>query len=497
MGFLPLKLRYSFLLLLLPSVLLFPAFTVLTSAKFCNTCPPPVIPLVQKTWGGNAIDSAQSVAVDTFGDIYITGNTNSFGVSPGFDHPDDVFLLKYSSSGNLTWQRTWGGSQTDEASGVAVDALGDAYVTGYTFSFGSYPNARSLFLLKFLPTGDIDWQHTWGGDNADSGSSVAVDGGWIYVTGNTGSSGNGGILLLKFDSLGTLKFQENWGAGGGDEGASVAVDSSSNVYVAGALAYFGGGGYDAYISKLTATSNMVWQRSWGGPDTEAAYGVAVDSSDGSVYVTGSTSSFGAGSEDVIVLKFDSAGNLKWQVTWGGASTDIGEGIAVDPQGNIFLTGETYSFGKGSEQVFLLKIDPSGGSIWQRLWSGSKGDAGLGLALDSQGNPVVVGSVGEAAPYAFQTIDAPLGNPNVNPMTPVYKPGASQFVSLLSPSGTMTKPTGSETYSGGGDAFFTKFGAPPSAPSFTISIVLLPLVVALAALPLVVRRIRILKRRGSY
>jgi len=185
--------------------------------------------LFDKTWGGTSIDIARSVAVDSSGNIYVTGDTGSFGAGGA-----DVFLLKYSSSGALLWQKTWGGStDPDYGQGVAVD-LGSIYVVGRTKSFGTGGGSDDVFLLKYSPDGALVWQKTWGGTSTDQGLGVAAYSGSIYVTGATNSFGAGyEAILLEYNSAGLLQWQKKYGGTSDDFGFGVAVDSSGNSYFVG------------------------------------------------------------------------------------------------------------------------------------------------------------------------------------------------------------------------------------------------------------------------
>src|SRR5712692_3846519 len=183
----------------------------------------------------------------------------------------------------------------------------------------------------------IQYTKTWGGSGTDIGNGVAVDSsGNIYVTGRTSSFGAGSpsqiaLILLKYNSSGILQWQKIWsGSGNGsDNGWGVAVDSSGNIYVTGDTSSFGAGGLDVLLLKFNSTGGLLWQKTWGGKYTDVGLRVAVDPTNNSnVYVTGQTANFGAGSMDVLLLKFSSSGMLLWQKTWGGSYTDYGAGVVV-------------------------------------------------------------------------------------------------------------------------------------------------------------------------
>ncbi len=457
------KVRRLLPLILLPSLLLLPIFMQPASAQ-------PVL-LAQKTWGGLSNDFGRGVAVDAdSGNIYVTGYTYSFGL--GNPTHASLTLLKYDPTGSLLWQRIWSGSGNgnDLGYGVAVDASGNVYVTGATNSFGG--TGYQVLLLKFDSSGSLLWQKTVGGGGSFSfygyAVSVGPSSGNIYVTGSftnfiTAQNYND-VLLLKFDSSGSFLFEKFWGGTGNDYGYGVAVDSSSgNVYVTGSTNSFGAGGPDVFLLKYTSSGSLIWQKTWGDSGNDYGYGVAVDSSSGNVYVTGSTNSFGAGFDDVFLLKFDSTSGLLWQETWGGSQDDLGYGVAVDSSsGNVYVTGYTWSFGAGGPDVMLLKFNASGSLIWQKTWGGSDYDYGYGVAVDSRGDALVAGFVSEAPPYTLGSSgNNTLGIPSFTLGTPNLSPPLGPAPNDFTPTGIVQTPSGSTSYAGNADVFLFEYGLLPT------------------------------------
>jgi hypothetical protein len=238
---------------------------------------------------------------------------------------------------------------------VLVDSSGNVYVTGITRSLGASNGAGDVLLLKYDSSGNLLWQKTWGGLKDDSGQGIAMDSsGNIYVAGFAPSFGAGGydVAILKFDSSGTLLWQKTWGGNKDDFGYGVSVDSSGSIYVTGRTDSFGAGLSDVFLLRLDSSGNLVWQKTWGGVSYDEGRGITLDSA-GHIYVTGLTSSFGTGADDGVVLKFDSSGNLIGQTTWGGSGGDCVCGTpSVDSSGDIFVTGYVteappYSLGSGN------------------------------------------------------------------------------------------------------------------------------------------------------
>ena len=311
---------------------------------------------------------------------------------------------------------------TDAAYEVALD-------------IGAYHRDRRLVVD---PT--IAWSSYLGGDGDDFGYGIAVDGsGNVYVAGSTASSDfpsaggfdaslDGAIdaFVAKVDATGSsLVWSSYLGGSDSDEGYGVAVDGSDNVYLTGYTAStdfpttggfdttFGGAPFDAFVAQVDAAgSSLLWSSYLGGSDSDIGQGVAVDGS--GVYVAGSTASsdfpsgggFDAsldGTMDAFVAKVDVAGtSLLWSSYLGGTDSDVGDAVAVDSLGNVYVVGSTSSsdlptsggfdasYG-GSEDAFVAKVDAAGTSLaWSSYLGGSDLDEGYAVAVDGGGNVYVTG-----------------------------------------------------------------------------------------------------------
>ncbi|WP_077490175.1 SBBP repeat-containing protein [Sinomonas mesophila] len=352
--------------------------------------------------GGSGIDAGLSIAVDASGNAYVTGSTNStdFPTTVGaFDttiNGDDAFVTKLSPTGSsLVYSTYLGGSGFDTGAGVAVDAVGSAYVTGTTDSADfpttagafdtTFNSGNDAFVTKLNPAGSALVYSTYlGGTSFDNGFGIALDAaGSAYVTGETSSTDfpttasafdtihNGGIrdaFVTKLDPTGSsLLYSTYLGGSDDDNGFGVAVDAAASAYVTGATGSTNfpttagafdttlDGGGDAFVTKLSPTgSSLVYSTYLGGGNFDPGNGVAVDAT-GSAHVTGSTTSTdfpttaGAfdttanGSNDAFVTKLSPTGSsLVYSTYLGGSGFDRGLGVAVDAAGNTYITGNTSS-----------------------------------------------------------------------------------------------------------------------------------------------------------
>ena len=345
--------------------------------------------LVYSTYlGGRGDDLGAGIALDRAGGAYITGSTRSadFPTTPGafqtrFGGVQDAFVTRLDPAGaKLAYSTYLGGADIDEGSGVAVDAAGNAYVTGSTASAG-------------FPTTPGAAQRMFGG-------------------------GGGDAFVAKLDPAGArLVYSTFLGGNGDDSGAAIAVDSGGGAYVTGATGSanfpvtrgavqttFHGGGHDAFVTRLDpAGRTLVSSTFLGGDGFDLGLGIAVEPS-GGVYVTGTTSSknfpttpgsvmptYRGGGDDAFVTRLDAAGRTLLSSTFlGGGATDRGAGIALDPGDDAYVTGITGSAdfpttkgavqpasGGGGDDAFVTRLDPAVSGLMYSTYLGGQGfDADL-------------------------------------------------------------------------------------------------------------------------
>jgi uncharacterized delta-60 repeat protein len=338
-----------------------------------------------QTWGGAGSDIAQSTTTDASGNYLVTGYTTSYGAGSF-----DMFLTKFDSSGTEQWSKTWGGTGSDIGYSVTTDASGNYLVTGQA---ASGAGGGDMFLAKFNSNGIEQWSKTWGGASTDVGKSVITDASGNYlVAGYTYSDdvGGGDMFLAKFDSNGIEQWSKTWGGASTDRGHSVATDASGNYLVAGYTFSYGAGSEDMFLAKFDSSGIEQWSKTWGGTGTDIGHSVTTDAS-GNYLVTGQTTSYGAGGGDMFLAKFNSNGIEQWSKTWGGASNDYGFSFIIDASGNYLVTGQTNSYGAGGYDIFLVKFDSSGIEQWSKTWGDTSNDYGYSVTTDASGSYLVTGS----------------------------------------------------------------------------------------------------------
>ncbi|MFX0178972.1 MAG: PQQ-binding-like beta-propeller repeat protein [Candidatus Hodarchaeota archaeon] len=283
---------------------------------------------------------------------------------------------------NLLWSRFYGDSNTQGGKGLCSDSQNNIYITGYIMDG---PHGRNDgIIIKSSDLGVQLWNKTFGGGGDDGGMDVCVDSkDNIYVIGTIDSYfiNQEKIILLKYNTEGHCYWNRTWYGLSRAHGRSIAIDSEDNIYVAG---YAGDYPNDFVLIKYNISGAKIWERKWGGSMDEGRYGtdIEIDLND-NVYITGYSTSFGAGDADAVLIKYDKYGNQKWNTTWGGISIDGAEAITIDSMNNIFIAGYTDSFStNGYRNLFIARFDDTGSQIWNRTWIGIGGAYCRDMTVDS-------------------------------------------------------------------------------------------------------------------
>ncbi|RJP75262.1 MAG: T9SS C-terminal target domain-containing protein [Candidatus Zixiibacteriota bacterium] len=341
---------------------------LLTLAAMAFAQPPDT--LWTRTYGGGNYDYGENVQQTTDGGYIIAGGTRSFGAG-GLD----FYLIKTDADGGTIWTRTYGGSDDDYSESVQQTVDGGYIITGYTRSFSV--GDQDVYLMKTDTGGDTIWTQTFGGAGCDRGCCIqqTADGGYI-ITGGTVSYGAGyfDVYLIKTDANGDSLWTRTFGGNEADEGRCVQQTLDGGYIIAGYTKSYGAGDYDVYLIKTNANGDTTWTHTFGGSNTDIGISVKQTSDEGYVII-GRTNSFGAGSYDVYLIKTDVNGDTLWTRTFGGSDNEDGFCVQQTVDGGYIITGPTSSYGAGGPDVYLVKVDLDGTQIWQQTFGGSGYDCG--------------------------------------------------------------------------------------------------------------------------
>jgi hypothetical protein len=416
--------------------------------------------------GGSSPTAITGLAVDSSDNLYVTGWTSAldFPIDGAVQAVNaggvDAIVAKLNAAGTALIYATYiGGRSTDQGAAIAVDSLGQAYVTGFTSSSnfplvssnrGAIGGSTTAFALKLNAAGNtLLYSGYIGGTNYEVGTAIAVDGnGNAYIAGNTESSNFptlnptqaaiGGAIdafITKLNSAGAITFSTFLGGGGNENAGGIAVDSLGDIYVAGGtfstnfpvvlpLQHTNAGGQDAFLTKISYTGTVAFSTYFGGSggsteSPEEASAVALDSA-GNAYLAGVTNSTnfpvstGAfqtalnGAQNTFAAKISSNGQtLVYSTYLGGEGTDWATGIAVSTAGNAYVAGYTSSvnfpqanavqaaFG-GLFDAFISVLNASGnGLLFSTYYGGSGADSANAIAIDTNANIFTGGQTNSA------------------------------------------------------------------------------------------------------
>ncbi|MFN3165939.1 MAG: SBBP repeat-containing protein [Phycisphaeraceae bacterium] len=360
-------------------------------------------------------DRGYGVTVGPGGFAYDTGETPGVRNLPNTNETD-YFLRKISPSGSVIWSKTLGSAGYEQGKSVTSDTLGNLFVAGTTTDGVASQNTQfeNAFLTKFDPDGGVLWSRQIDSGTRDYGEGVAVDAlGNAYLTGYTGGDldgpnpGNWGAFLTKFDPSGVEQWTRHVGTPAADLSFGVAVDAAGNAFIAGRtqgdLAAVNPGSSDLFLSKIDPGGQVLWSTQWGTSADDQGLGVTVGPT-GDAFVAGySRGSLGGpsgGSLDGIVTKVNTDGVVQWTTQVGVSGSDLYHAITHDTQGNLYATGKvTGNLGPsrfGIGEVLVTKMDPDGNVLWHQQFGSQYIDNGYGIAVDDLGHLYVTGETSAPA-----------------------------------------------------------------------------------------------------
>jgi uncharacterized delta-60 repeat protein len=366
-----------------------------------------------RRWNGpeNNWDIGRGLAIDGAGNIYVTGET--YSNSTFFD----FVTIKYDAAGNQLWEAIYDGPlNSDDASrDIAVDGSGNVYVIGYTN--WDVQNRSDFATIKYNSSGQQQWVKTYNGpgSQADFGVGISLDpSGNVYVTGTEDDLSVNhypAYATIKYNSAGVEQWVNRYNVLW-SYAADIVVDASGNSYVTG-HSYSPGTTYDYATVKYNSAGAQQWVRRYNGPGSADDYAKAikVDAS-GNVYVTGEAFFTSNNASDYATIKYNSSGVQQWvaQYNGTGSTVDVGTAIALDAGGNIYVTGESRNAG-GDDDYATVKYNSAGLEQWVVRYNSSQNafDLASAVAVDALGGIYVTGRSNQTGSSVITTIKYMFGS----------------------------------------------------------------------------------------
>ena len=381
--------------------------------------------MFQKIYGDASTIYAASLEKTNDGGYIMTGLTYQPPTTGG-----DVLLIKTDINGDTLWTKTFGGTGLEQGNSVRQTNDGGYIVVGSTVSFGAGNN--DVYLIKTNGSGNAAWTKTIGNVPAEYGYSVrqTADSGYIILATTNAVAGLNDIFLIRTDSAGTVIWTKIHSGTYYNDVYSFEPTNDGGYIISGRNAV-GAGDYNFYLFKADSSGNNLWVKTYGGVTNDMAYAVQ-QTADSGYIMAGYTSSFGAGLEDVYVVKTDSVGDTLWTKTYGEVGYERGNAVKQTADGGYIITGSTTSFGTGGD-AYLLRIDGSGTVLWSKNFGGPYGEIGKSLLIDNDGGYVIAGIYNDgsnASVYLVKTDSSGNSQCNTATNTTLANFAATQVANLV-------------------------------------------------------------------
>ncbi len=368
-----------------------------------------------KTFGGSEYEWGRAVQQTSDGGYIVAGETFSWGAGHY-----DVLLIKTDASGNDQWSKTYGGSSEDRCSAIQKTNDNGYIIIGTTASYGN--GSYDFWLIKTDNSGNVLWDKTYGGSSWDWAYSVQQtnDNGYI-ITGYTESYGPGyaAVWLIKTDSLGNTDWSKTYGGSSSDYGCEVQQTDDGGYIIVGDTYSYGAGSRDFWLIKTNINGDTLWTKTFGGADSDGGKSVRQTSDNGYI-LTGYTKSYGMGESDLWLIKTDSSGNTLWTETYGDSKSDGGEAVRITPDGGYVATGNFESEDSNTD-VFVVKSEANGNNLWTKTIDKTSNDWGRWIMPTDDGGFIIAGDnyTYEAGEYNIWLIKLNYGSSNISDM--YFKP----------------------------------------------------------------------------
>lgn len=342
--------------------------------------------LWERTYGGDDYDWGSSIQQTTDGGYIV------FGTSSPDDNPYqyDAYLIKIDAIGDTIWSKRYFSNNnfTDYGYSVQQTSDGGFILTGRANTLG----VEDLYLIKTDSLGNTIWVKGFGDIYDDMGASVqqTSDGGYIVTgTNNFAHLTLRDLYLIKTDSNGDSLWTKSIGGEGYEEGYQVHETFDNNYIVVGFTSSYGQGQTDIYLIKTNIFGDTLWTKTYGGDMHDIGFSVQQTNDNGFI-ITGTTNSYGNGDYDIYLVKTSGNGETQWTKTYGGIDEEMGFSVKQTVDGGYIIAGKTESFGNGGEDVYLLKTNSYGDSLWSRTFGGEFDDRGMSVQQTIDGGYIIAG-----------------------------------------------------------------------------------------------------------
>jgi len=390
-----------------------------------------------QTLGGSEEDTAQDITMTSDGGYAIVGFTKSINgdITDNTSEQNDYWVARMDTNGNLLWSKTYGGTADDRGEAIKTTSDGGFIITGYSRSNDEDVTTNNGFydhwIVKLDANGDLIWEKSFGFSGSDQSFDIIQtnDGGYfttgfldITASGGQGSFGKpnanngsftnpehgvGEYWCHKLDANGTIIWSRYFGGTNNDRSYATLETNDNNFIIAGSSesddfdVTNSQGSYDFWVVKVNAEGTKIWEKSYGGTETDVGYAIASDGNGrylivGDVRSNDGDVSIAKGNGDLWMIQIDGNGNLIWEKSLGGTEFDTGRGIYPTQSGGFVIAGNSRSNDQdvdqnnGGSDIWTVLIDNNGNVIWKGSMGGSEDESATGALETTDKKIIIVG-----------------------------------------------------------------------------------------------------------
>ncbi|MCB9365326.1 MAG: T9SS type A sorting domain-containing protein [Flavobacteriales bacterium] len=378
----------------------------------------PIIKWEKSIGGVGSGDFAHSIQQTADGGFIVAGVSTHDTIFSNGDQ--DMWIVKLTNTGAVTWEKYLGGTSMDVAHSIQQTADGGYIVAGFSYSndedITGNNGGSDMWIVKLTSTGTITWEKSLGGTDYDFAQSIqqTTDGGYIVagdspsIDGDvTGNNGGKDMWIVKLTSTGTITWEKSLGGTSNDYAQSIQQTVDGGYIVAGYSSSIDGdvtgnnGDCDMWIVKLTSTGTITWEKSLGGTADDRASSIQ-QTVDGGYIVTGYSSSFDGdvsgsnGGSDMWIVKLTSTGTITWEKSLGGAAEDRAFSIQQTTDGGYIVAGASFSIdgdvtgNNGGRDMWIVKLTSTGTITWEKSLGGTADDRASSIQQTTDGGYIVAG-----------------------------------------------------------------------------------------------------------
>ncbi len=320
---------------------------------------------------------------------------------PPPDYSSRAYIVKFNGLGDVSWGNALNANRTSIGQALVQTPDSGYVVTGIYNTAPAVGN--DVLVARYTKHGTLSWAKTVSTSEDDAGNDIILtsDGGF-FIAGTRGVFSNNSIYGIKLDGSGTIQWTKLYGGTGDDQGYGVVQAADGGYVISGTTNSFGAGGNDLYVIKTDSLGAIIWTRTLGGTANDEGARILA-TPDGGYAIAGSSYSFGAGSSDYYVAKLDSLGNVLWSYSYGTNLRETANAITLTPDSGFVISGSSYNPSFNFSVQYLIRLDKNGNLLWTRATPGPDNREAYSSVVLNDGSITVTGLSGYTPPWYMSLV----------------------------------------------------------------------------------------------